>query len=138
MKGVGLNRRGAFHRESGPVDDPTRRHLHIICTNQDQHGLLLVVPLCSLKSHTRDRTCLLGVGDHPYIICRSFIDYHKAEIIERHILQEGLKRGTIEPAEDFDQDHFDLVCQGIRTSRWARPNTVRFYSSSTERDPEAA
>lgn len=58
--------RGRFERargvqcESGPGNDPTRLHMHVVYTTQDRQGLLPVVTTCSLESHTRDRTCLRG------------------------------------------------------------------------------
>ena len=138
MNSVGFARRGTFHRASGPDHDPDRRHLHIICTDQDRFGVMLVVTLSSLKPYTNERTCLLGVGDHPYLTCRSFIDYRKARLFEQDLLREALKAGTIWPDDDLDAEHFDLVCRGLSSSRQVRPKIAEYYHSASPGNPAAA
>lgn len=138
MRGVGLTRRGAFLRESGPAHEPDRLHLHIVCTNEDDCGLLLVVPLCTLEPYTRDRACELGVGDHPFIKRRSFIHYAKAEILEKASLQEALRRGSLIPHEDCDEEVFDRVLHGLGTTKAIRPKTAKYFTGTTKPLPEAA
>lgn len=131
MKGVGLSRRGTFLRRSGPLHDPDRFHLHVICTDQDRFGLMLVVPLCSLQPYTRDRACVLGIGDHPFIKRRSFIDFGKAEISEFDTLKEGLRRCEIEALDDCREDIFEQICRGLTESTGIRPGKAAYYLERT-------
>ena len=91
---------------------------------------MLVVPLCSLEPGTRDRACLLGIGDHPYITHRSFIHYGKAEILEHSSLQESLRRGDILPRDDCREEVFDQICRGLTVSKYTRPKKAAYYMES--------
>lgn len=138
MIGVGFKKRGAFLRKSGPSYDPDRMHLHIICTDEQAFGTILVVSMCSLEPNTNDRACLLNIGDHRFIDRRSYIHYRKTEIMDLTALQELLRRGDIVPEEDCREDVFDRICEGLLASRAARANHKGYFRASREPFPEAA
>lgn len=133
MRGVGFSRRGTFLRKSGPPHDPDRLHLHVICTDEDRFGMILVVPLCSLHPDTSDRACLLDIGDHPYIDRKSYIHYRKTEILDVAALQESLRRGDITPHQDCREEILKVVCDGLMASKATRPNKKDYLKAS--RDP---
>lgn len=138
MRGVGLSQRGAFLRKSGPPHDADRLHLHIICTNEDRFGLVLVAQLCSLEASTKDRACLLGLGDHPFIDRRSFIHYGKSVILQRCELQESLRRGDIFVQDDCTDSVFELICEGFGKSKATRPKTAAYFREWFAPLPDAA
>ena len=138
MKGVGFSKRGAFLRKSGPPQDPDRLHLHIICTNQDRFGLMLVAQLCTLEPYTRDRACILGLGDHPFIDRRSFIHYGKSVILQRDSLDDAMQRGDIILQDDCDATIFQLICDGFKVSRAMRPKTMAYFNEWFDPQPKAA
>ena len=61
----------------GPEDD---YHLHVVLTDPNETGELIVASVTTLQKWTKDRTVVLKKGDHPFIQHDSVVAYSYARI----------------------------------------------------------
>lgn len=122
-----LLKRGTLLIPSGPTHDPDRLHLHIICTDPDDHGRQLVVSCNSIKSDRFDRTCLLYAYEHPNISHPSYIAYRHADIVTHERLIVGVRREYFHPKKDLNSQTFLRVTKGIVTSPETTPRIKNFF-----------
>lgn len=115
---------------TGPSHEPQRGHLHVILTNKCGDGHFLLVPVCS-QHEKCDRTCLLGVGDHPFIVKPTFVYYSHADIYPEANLVKRLTEGDITFREQFDPKVFALICNGLTESRMTPPKFKKYYLANT-------
>src|SRR4051794_35863754 len=73
---------------SDPLPDPDR---------------VLLVNLTKAINH-HDHSCVLKVGDHPFITLDSAINYSQCWILPETTIVDLLKRGTIEQRQTMSQD----------------------------------
>ena len=135
---VNLFRRGTLLIPSGPMHDPDRMHLHIICSDPDHEGLQLVVPCCSIKDRPYDPTCTLGVHEHAWITRPSFINYGHSEIIAQARLVDGVARQKFHPKADMNLQTFLRVTNGIPRSKRTPPEVKAYYLEGRTKDRIAA
>ena len=120
-------RRATLHiPETGPPDDPSRGHLHIILTDISKDKTNLVVPICSHYDKC-DQTCVLDSG-HKFIKHKSFVLYAKADVVSSDILHRAVKEGIISFEGLFGEKEFETVCAGVTRSRHIRPAIKIYYN----------
>lgn len=78
--------------------------------------------------HGCDETCLLDVGDHPFVRHPSYVFYAKAVIYKATQIQNGFDQGLLEPQPDLVDDVFARVSAGITVSPDTPQNVVRYFS----------
>lgn len=76
-----------------------------------------------------DKTCLLNVGDHPFIKHESYIYYRKADIFGASSIARSVADGTFNTHSTFDDPVFNRILAGFTTSNEIRPKIRRFYES---------
>lgn len=112
---------------SGPGYDHTRNHLFVLLT--DEHGpakQVLLVPICTAGSKS-DKSCLIAVGDHPFIKDESFIDYGSARVEPGEKLTKGVASGEFTDKGLIDEAVFKRIITGLRASPRSRPFSIDFY-----------
>jgi hypothetical protein len=119
---------------TGPSHDPARGHLFIVLTNPCPSGMVLLVPVCGAGPRS-DTTCLLGVGDHPFLTKKSFVAYHLLKTYAAVTLVEQARKKIIQGREMLDERIFALVCRGVETSRSSPPIYKRYFAEQTEPKP---
>lgn len=100
-------------------------HLFVIVTDACKNMLHLLVPICTIKKERYyDKTCIVKVGDHPFIKHDSYVYY--AQIQQRpqaHIIKCVDENSYIEK-EDVGDALYAAICAGIEKSshipRWAK------------------
>ena len=102
---------------SGTVADPGKKHLFFILTNRCADGFHLAISMSSIKSgRVHDPTCLLKVGDYPFIDRDSFMSYR----LSRQLHHEGIKNGVESPLyiakEDCNLDVLQRIIDGVEVS----------------------
>ena len=117
---------------TGPDHDKARGHLFVILTETCQNGLNLLVPIATARGKS-DRTCLLGLGDHPFISHPSYVQYARLEFYEAEVLRTKVLQKTIQPQDPFGGPIFARVCLGVAESRYAAPKFKLYYSEQTAR-----
>jgi hypothetical protein len=97
------------------------KHLFIILT-EPVDGVVITVNLSSCKTSFYDNSCLLDKNDHSFIKHKSYIVYHRAEILK--ITQ--LENMTIRQLEQVTDDVFSRIVGGLLKSRQT-PNKVKKF-----------
>jgi len=86
-----------------------------------------LVPISS-RHEKCDKTCLLGKGDHDFIVHDSFVFYAKADIYEdANIIYRVHKEKSITNKGLIDEKIFALICAGLLGSRYVRPLIKKYY-----------
>jgi hypothetical protein len=132
MIGFLLLRRATLHIPgTGPQQEEEKGHLFIVLTDACAEGDHLLVPVCS--EHKRsDRTCLLGVGDHPFIKKPSYVAYALAKRYSGSSLIQRVTEGDVTYRRLLDEKVFARVCAGLMESRLTPMAMKTYFSSTTE------
>jgi len=119
---------------SGPADDPGRNHLFVVLTPPHSSDDVLSVLTVSLSTWHDDRpcddSCVLDVGDHPFVRHRSFIRYNRARISPAQVLIDGVQKGDFRGKQSLDVDALQRVIDGLNRSPDVTPRVARFYRSA--------
>lgn len=67
-----------FMPDTGGAFDSGKAHLMICVLGPDEKGDALIVPLVTCRPYS-DHTCVLNVGDHPFIKHKSCISFDRAK-----------------------------------------------------------
>lgn len=116
-----VGKAGTLLIPSGPSHNPGRKHLHIVCTDPCQYGLQLIVSVTSWTNDLCDGSCILDVGDHDWIIHKSWVMYRKTKTESADTLINGLRLGLFSAEACMAGPVFERVCAGILAS----PHTPR-------------
>lgn len=107
---------------SGTYYDPDKLHLHIICTDPDDDGKVVLVSITSWTNDLCDSTCTLLRHEHPWLWKeKSWVCYRTADFHEVTALERGLTEGKIEAQENCNAQVFLKVRNGLCNS----PHTPR-------------
>lgn len=117
---------------SGPAHDLDRKHLFILLTDPAANELgvksVLMVSLSSIKNGIPyDTSCVLSVGDHPFVKKDSFVLYRFARIEEADKVLRGVKAGKLIPLDSMRADVFLRVCNGLKNSKETPEKIKNFY-----------
>ena len=123
--------------ESGPANDPTRKHLFICLTDvfgPDKETLMVSVST-HLAGLPADDTCHLFAGDHPFIKHKSFVEYDKARVYAADKLVKGEREGRFVAMDALESSIFARVCYGLEQSPFTAPKHLEFYQRATGHGP---
>lgn len=103
-------------KDPNPWDD--RRHLFIVVTDPTIHpeGLLLMPCLESRTPHTRDLSCRLQPGDHPFVRHESVVNYRDAVVIGPAGLDALIASGHAKRKEPLRPEVLARVVEGAHAS----------------------
>jgi CMP-2-keto-3-deoxyoctulosonic acid synthetase len=87
-----LNAGETFHSRS---PSSSRAHLYIAITDPDAAGNLVIANVTS-QGQWKDQSCILNVGDHPYIKKESVINYAEAIVTSESALSKAARQRVIE------------------------------------------
>ena len=119
--------------ESGPANDPSRKHLFVCLTDvsgPDKETLMVSVSTWRAGFDVDD-TCHLFAGDHVFIKHKSFIDYRNARIVEADKLIKGERQGLFVAMDALESSVFARVCYGLEKSPFTAPKHLKFYQRAT-------
>ena len=112
---------------SGTYHNPNQKHLHIICTDPDDKGQVVLVSVTTWTNDLCDSTCILLEHDHPWLRKpKSWVCYRKADVYEVARLQRGLDEGQIQIREKCNDQVFLRVIKGLCNSRHT-PRKIKRY-----------
>lgn len=113
---------------SGPTE-----HLHFICSNpafnpKTGRNGFLAVNLSSINPGLPyDPTCVLTLGDHPFVRHDSYIYYAKADIWGEVTTAQQVAQGAIRVHQPCGDAVFQRILDGFAHSPHVRPNIRTFY-----------
>ena len=97
-----------------------------MCNDTCQHGLNLLVNISSFYDGC-DRTCLLDVGDHPFVKHLSYVFYAQAKISKADQIQRGFNNNVLIPQPDMAIQVFKRVEAGITVSPDTPGNVLKYF-----------
>jgi len=103
-------------------------HLFIQVTEQlGENNEILIVNASTIHPNIyHDSTCVLNVGDHPFIIHPSYVRYDKSRIVPIEKIQNGIRTNTLIPREMLSEDVFNRLIQGFHNSPHVAPLILSF------------
>lgn len=116
-------KKGTLLAPSGPVP-----HLFIICNDTCSLKANLLINISSFYDGCDD-TCVLNVGDHPFVRHQSYVFYAGAKIIKADGLQKGFQDGSLTPREPLGDAVFERVIAGINVSLDTPNNVIKYFNS---------
>jgi len=110
----------------------------ILTAPQGKAREVLIAPFSTSKlDHRHDRSCLVGKGDHPFLVRDSYVAYSYLEIVSANAIEGAVRSGEIEPHDMCSEKLHALICGGLLKSPHAAPKYKKFYEDSLAR-PERA
>ena len=104
-----------------------KRHLRIVVSNVNKDMECLVVTLVSKKYEWQDSTCVLNVGDHPFIKHPSVIDYKICQKVNVVKILNGVRKGLFLRMEDVAPDVLKRIQDGVKESEYSPGFCEDFY-----------
>lgn len=131
-------RRATLLIPSGPAHDLERKHLFIILTdsvadplNGDKDSVLLTSLSTLDAAFPHDPTCILHPGDHPFVICDSYVSYRDSRIQKSAKIINGVASGVFVAKALMDSGIVDRICNGLTVSQHTTPKVLRFFRMYT-------
>lgn len=121
-----IARKGTLLIVSGPRRDPDRKHLHVVCTDPDEAGNVVLVPICSVPTGTHDQTCILQPHEHAFVKKPSFLLYARADLYSAKALAAGVRERVIIPDHDINGQSFLRIVSGLCRSKQT-PRKIKRY-----------
>lgn len=107
---------------SGTRHNPDQKHLHIVCTDPDDQGQVVLVSVTTWTNDFCDDTCILLEHEHPWLWKpKSYVYYRKADFHEVAALERGLESGDLAEQAACNGQVFLRVRNGLCKS----PHTPR-------------
>lgn len=123
-------KKGTVLALSGKTD-----HLHVICNDPVYYPVqgctcVLAVNISSVKPGVPfDSTCLLDVGDHPFVNRTSYVVYERAVIWRVDNIARQEEQGNIKPHSDMPDASFTRILNGFDISDEVEPRVHKFWKS---------
>ena len=107
---------------SGTYHNPDQKHLHVVCTDPDDIGNVILVSITTWTNNFCDGTCILLPHEHQWLYKpKSWVCYRKADFFTVESLERGLDQGKIEKEATCNAQVFLRIYKGLCNS----PNTPR-------------
>jgi len=111
---------------SGPSHNLHKKHLHIVCTDPDANGNVVIVGITSYSNPLCDQTCILQATDHSWLSRKSYVFYRNAQIIAAAKLSKGIQNNSILIGDDMNDQVFLRVRKGLCNSPQTKRNVKRY------------
>jgi hypothetical protein len=116
---------------SGPIHDPNRKHLHIVVTDPNSLGDVLIVCVVSIPpTNIYDPSCTFFPGEHPFIVKDSFIAFRFSRVVKANLLEGKVATGEYVAKTDLDEKRFADVVVGLTESPFTTPKILGFYRAA--------
>lgn len=113
-------------------------HLFVILTSRCGDGGHLLVSISSVKDGIAfDETCVFDGGEHEFINKKSFVYYRFAEMKPAVHIRRMVGKNFYKVKNDFDDPHFQRICDGIPVSEFVKPWVVRYFAANPPPPPSA-
>ncbi len=116
---------------SGPNHDPNRKHLHIVVTNPNASGDVLIVCVVSIPpTNIYDPSCTFFPGEHPFIVKDSYVAFRFSRVVQAGLLEAKVAAGDYIAKADLEEKRFLDVVVGLKDSTFTTPKILNFYHSN--------
>ena len=104
------------------------KHLYIIVVLIDTDTALRVN--ITTEVDYSDTSCVLSVGDHPFIKQDSVILYEDTKIISVNKLIEGIKSEKLSPRKPLSREVLERIKEGAKDSLSLPPKYLNYFSTT--------
>ncbi|HBL9999454.1 TPA: hypothetical protein LT059_004016 [Salmonella enterica subsp. enterica serovar Kodjovi] len=111
----------------------SKEHIYFICNDPVFYPHLakdsfLAVNLTSVdKGFEIDPTCILNVGDHPFVRHPSYIFYQRAQIFGVDTVIRQVISGDIRVHQSCGEETFRRILAGFNVSPYVNPKVKAYY-----------
>jgi hypothetical protein len=117
-----------FLAKTGSPSDASREHLYVVLTEPNDKGCIIWVSWNSLKDgRFYDKTCVLDVGDHPFITKKTWVNYGRAAIVTVEEIKRNLARGVLAENDPMKEEVFNRIAAGLLASDHTPMEAAEFY-----------
>ena len=110
-----------------PIDDSIQYpHIYIVISDTERDSNRVLIVSVTTMRIGRDSSCLIEVGDHPFIQHQSSINYGEARIVQNDDLDWNTKLGKIEQLEPVDEAVLEKIRHGAEVSPYISEGCRRF------------
>ncbi|WP_202986249.1 hypothetical protein [Vibrio cholerae] len=120
--------KGTILIPTGPV-----KHLHFVCCDPVFYpsyakDSVLVVNISTVRMGLEhDETCILNVGDHPFVVQPSYVYYAEAQIAGCDTISRNVAAGTFNVHQPCSDETFRRILGGFSVSDYVTPKILKFY-----------
>lgn len=103
--------------DTSDVYDP-RRHLWVVCSDPPgDRAVVITMSLCSIRSApSDDLTCLLQVGEHPFVVKPTFVFYRNVLLVDPGRIDAAFRAGVLIPGADMPRSVVQRMLRGALAS----------------------
>lgn len=122
------------------IPSGSKNHLHFVCSDPVFYpsvgkDCVLVVNISTADAAIDyDKTCVLDVGDHPFIKHPSYVYYRRADIFGADNIARNVADGTFDVHRDCTDGTFKRILDGFDISDEVRPKIHKFYEKYCKLD----
>lgn len=129
-------RKGTFLIPTGPQytsDTEQIKHLHFVCSDpcfypKTAKASFLAVNISTiLPNQHHDNTCILNVGDHPFVRHPSYVYYREASILGVETTQEKIIKKEFSVHAPCSDEVFRRIVSGFEVSDEVRGEIRKFF-----------
>ena len=91
-------------------------HLWIVLSDPTRDPNQVVIVNVTTWKDYHDQTCILDVGDHPFVRHRSCLNYAEARLAEASQLRKLTDAGHLSPHRSLDPDLLERISRGALES----------------------
>ncbi len=121
-----VHEKAALLVPSGTYHDPHKKHLHVICSDPDSTGNVVIVSVTTYTNDLCDQTCILQAHEHPWLNHTSYVLYRKAEIVSAAALQARIDSDDIIERDDMNAQVFLRIKKGLCNSPQTKRKVKRY------------
>lgn len=121
---------GATFQYPGTHTNPDKLHLTVVLTdpNLAMGRMVLVVPIITQRRRC-DLTCVIRVGDHPFIKHPSCVDYSRMFLRSEAQLIKMLESGAAVQEAPMPSDVLERILRGVGASPHSAPFAADFAAN---------
>jgi len=122
-----------FIAKTGSDTRKSMVHLYVVLTEPmdtiTQKNCILWVSLSSVEGKRYyDDTCLLDVGDHPFISKKTWVSYQHAAITTADKIKKNLDRGLLLENDPLKEQLLNRILKGLEISNDTPREVLDFYN----------
>lgn len=99
-------------------------HLWFVCTQPDLQGCVVVLNLTSQQPWTKDLSCILKAGDHPFVVRDTVVFYQRGLIVAVTQIQAEINNGVFRPKDPASPQLMARIRRGALNSSFT-PRTLK-------------
>ena len=103
-----------YLKPSGPDN---KLHLYVVLVDPNCHGIMLWVPVCSVRTDIYyDSSCLLEEGDHDFIKTASYVAYNFADRVHANHLEKMVRLNAYRLKPDASARVLQAILTGLAST----------------------